>query len=795
ILIRAYFPFLFEKSLAESRLTKEDIASVQRTLAEAEKKMDEGCSVRFKMIRRIKNLERVTQATIDSMMDTWEEAFIEATIFEGMNSNLQAESIRGTLINLEKEALNNFKQFREKWKEIIKAHNMVAKDMVDGLGKAVYELYKNYTENNLNPKGKLGSMIRNLTRFFFITYYLNHLDVHYFKDGLERVLADPSKLSTKANDLNIVHMTEFQTKLKALDLYRGVWILKNSRNEASTKIAESLSALYNNFIQTKSGHVLLMHEHILYDNQKYPNDADKIVNLLCSAYQHHPKQVFKNQKHQTDAIKEYEKSFDRIMNPLKERHENILTLLVKIARCPQSITNKTRIAIDELLTKPIVISSIDGTDKLSIDLAREKDVSEEEMQRWIKAAFGLAETPMYHDLEKSASNHNLVLLYKDCKNQRAKVKKWSDYLVETIDKKDTKTRKKVMSLARMLDRMNTLLDCIVGCIAHSTETPEKWEVDMVRSYMHCTEGAIALISIGVYDTLANPYKDVLVHLMKEYKENKMGVILDKNNEIHTILCTNTPENDLERFYYIPENTKKMCNLALNFISDTKELIVALGPSFGANIDIHMLGETVERLGLNELQEKNFATEHWVKLSSILSEVDNAITCLKGEHEKYISRKSPFDTPNRLMQQLKKVEKKIDEFEMFIEKTKNIFLIDQWTAPIKDSLLTFTAAVEKINTFLAQEASPIFYNLYVAQGTKQVGQAYKDLSQLLDRKTAKEKEKDDEDNDMKSQDRDRKKACPQRNSNSKYKTTIGIGSGIFILFSVGVVFLSLIHQKR
>ncbi|KAI5192001.1 hypothetical protein NECID01_1738, partial [Nematocida sp. AWRm77] len=33
ILIRAYFPFLFEKSLESARLTKEDIASVQRTLA------------------------------------------------------------------------------------------------------------------------------------------------------------------------------------------------------------------------------------------------------------------------------------------------------------------------------------------------------------------------------------------------------------------------------------------------------------------------------------------------------------------------------------------------------------------------------------------------------------------------------------------------------------------------------------------------------------------------------------------------------------------------------------------
>ncbi|KAI5191554.1 hypothetical protein NECID01_1504 [Nematocida sp. AWRm77] len=729
--------------------------------------MDEGYSVRLKKIGSIMDLERDIQVTIDLIVGKWKEIFIEAATFEGKHGNLQAGSFRNALTNQDKEALNNFEKFREKWKEIIKAHNMVAKGLLNGLGKAIYKLYKNYTENNLNPKGKLGSMIRDLTRFFLITDYLNHLDVHYFKDGLERILADPSKLSTNVNVLGIPHMIEFQKKLKALHLYRGIWISNISRNEASTKIAERLSALYNDFIQTKGKYVWATHDYILYDNQKYSEDADKIVGLVCLAYQHHPKQVFKNQKHQTDAIKEYEKSFDRIMNPLGSFHVNILTLLMKIARCPQNITNDDRMFMNYLVTSPITADSTDGRDEICIDLAREKDVSEEEMQRWIKAAFGLAETPMYHYLEKSASNHSLVLLYKDCKNQRAKVKKWSDYLVETIDKKDTKTRKKVMSLARMLDRMNTLLDCIVGCIAHSTGAPEKWEVDMVRSYMHCTEGAIALISIGVYDTLTEPYKDVLVHPMKENKETQMGVIVGMDNEIHTILCTNTPENDLERFYYIPEYTKKMCNLALNFISDTKELIVALGPSFGANIDIHMLGETVERLGLNKLQEKNFATEHWVKLSSILSEVDNAITCLKGEHEKYISRKSSFDTPNRLMQQLKKVEKKIDEFEMFIEKTKNIVLIDQWTAPIQDSLLAILNIEEKINTFLAQEASPIFYNLYVTQGTKQVEQAYKDLSQLLDRETAKEEEKDDEDNDMKSQDRDRKKACPQRNPNPKY----------------------------
>ncbi|KAI5193032.1 hypothetical protein NECID01_2156, partial [Nematocida sp. AWRm77] len=87
ILIRAYFPFLFEKSLAEFRLTKEDIASVQRTLAEAEKKIDEGCSVRLKKIRSIKNLKKDTQATINLMMNKWKETFIEAAIFENKHGN------------------------------------------------------------------------------------------------------------------------------------------------------------------------------------------------------------------------------------------------------------------------------------------------------------------------------------------------------------------------------------------------------------------------------------------------------------------------------------------------------------------------------------------------------------------------------------------------------------------------------------------------------------------------------------------------------------------------------------
>ncbi|KAI5190910.1 hypothetical protein NECID01_1205 [Nematocida sp. AWRm77] len=360
ILIRAYFPFLFEKSLAEFRLTKEDIASVQRMLAEAEKKMDEGCSVRLKRIRRIMDLKKDTQATIDSMMNKWKETFIEAAIFENKHGNLQAESFRDTLTNQNKEALNNFEKFREKWKEIIKAHNMVANDLLDGLGKAIYELHKNYTENNTN-KEELVSMIRNLTRFFFITDYLNHLDEHYFKDGIESVLADPSKLSTNVNVLGIPHMIEFQKKLETLHLYRGIWISNNSRNEANnTKIVKTVFSLYNDFIKTNNKYLWITHEYIVYGNQKYPEDADKIVDLLYWAYKHHPKQVFSNLETQTGAIKEYEKGFDRVMTPLKERHENILTLLMKIARCPQSITNKTRIAIDELLTKPIVTDSTDG---------------------------------------------------------------------------------------------------------------------------------------------------------------------------------------------------------------------------------------------------------------------------------------------------------------------------------------------------------------------------------------------------------------------------------------------------
>ncbi|KAI5193204.1 hypothetical protein NECID01_2177, partial [Nematocida sp. AWRm77] len=606
--------------------------------------------------------------------------------------------------------------------------------------KMIDELHKNYTEKNTN-KEEIVSMIRNLTRFFFITDYLNHLDEHYFKDGLESFLADPSKLiSTKADKFRTTYLSKFQKRPETLDPDAGIWIPKNSRNEASTKIAKTLFSLYKDLILTNDKYLWITHDYILYDNQKYPKDADKIVNLLCLAYKYHPKQVFKNQKHQTGAIKEYEKSFDRVMNPLGSFHVNILTLLVKIARCPQNITNKTRITMDELLTNLIVINSTDGRDKISIDLAREKDISKEEMQKWIKAAFGLAETPVYYDLEKSASNHGLVLLYKDCKKQRAKVKKWSNYLVESIAEKEVETREKVTRLARMLDRMNTLVDYIVGCIVHSTGTPEKWEKDMTMSYLYCTEESIALISIGMYDTLADPYKNVLVHPMKEYKEAQIGVIIGMDNEIHTLLYTNSPENNLERFYYIPENTKKMCNLALNLISDTKKSVALVEPSFSKNIAIRMLEETVERLGLNKLQGKNFASEHWAKLSNILSEVDNAIACLKSEHEEYIGRKNPFDAPNRLIQQIKKTEKKIGEFTMFIVKTKHAFLIDQWMAPIQNNLLAILDIEEKIISCLTQETDPIFYDLYVAQGIKQVEHAYKDLSQLLDRETAKEEEK-------------------------------------------------------
>ncbi|KAI5191183.1 hypothetical protein NECID01_1352, partial [Nematocida sp. AWRm77] len=548
------------------------------------------------------------------------------------------------------------------------------------------------------------------------------------------------------NKFMTTYLSKFQKRLENLDSDAGIWIPKNNRNEASTKIAKTLSALYNDFIQEKGGYLWLMHEYILYNNQKYPNDADKIVNLLHWAYKHHPKKLFRNLETQAGVIKEYEKSFNRVMNPLKKRHENILTLLVRIARCPQNITNKTRIAIDELLTKPIVISSIDGTDKLSIDLAREKDISKEEMQRWIKAAFGLSETPVYYDLEKSESNHSLALLYKDCKNQSEKVKRWSEYLVETIDEKDTKTRERVTRLGRMLDRMNALLEYIVGCIVYSTGAPEKWEKDMAKSYLQCIEGPIVLISIAVYDTLAEPYKNVLVHPMKENKENQAGVLIEVISEVTFLLGNPTVETNLKTFYYIPEHTKKMCDVTLNLISDAKELIVALGPSFGANIDTPMLEETVERLGLNELQEKNFATEDWAKLSSILSEVNNAITSLKGEHEEYISRKNPFDAPNRLIQQIKKAEKKIYEFGIFIEKTKNIFLIDHRIVlikEIKDRLFTFSVSAEKINSCISQNDNLIFYELYVSQGIKQVEQAYKDFSQLLDRETVKKEQEERE----------------------------------------------------
>ncbi|KAI5191569.1 hypothetical protein NECID01_1519 [Nematocida sp. AWRm77] len=560
-------PLLVEKYAAQLTAKKQDPEKVQDTLRKIAQDLFYNYSFFLEENHEDNHLETVITTEHAALCDKWKAAAKEVEALLEVLAQTEKEDSAQNLPNAPSPDLLSF---IEDWKRLVANQAEIRDSLVSLLKDALPRLEDKYF-NDTRKKEEYISFIRNTTEFMFLTEYTGMLDRYYFSN-------------TPSNSPNSTPPPDFRLETFAADTLlvlgntfkdRGIVFAKTHQEDGILRERlNELCCLYRDFIQPKhcTGSVETtapdrIATDVLYNNQKYPKHTDKSRALSTCSF----KALKGFQELYTygkgSAPDKYCQHFQSVISPLLEKANGVVNVAISVAEDPELF--KTQNKIDKLLDEIKDLTALHkAPNGHAIDLSLGSSMDEEIMKKWVQAAFQLPELPVYYDMAKEDSN-DLIQNYKAYKKNRRNAKaSWSSYLVKDIASPPIK--EKVQALETMLDGINTLVECIVGCMMNTVKDDA-----LLRNlaggivfthYLYAIDKPVALIAIALYNRTVQDLNLSLVNPLEEYQKALMDTY---------IKCFRTTPKDLDQetradlslasFYANPKATAGVCTELLDVL--------------------------------------------------------------------------------------------------------------------------------------------------------------------------------------------------------------------------------------